>query len=219
MKNRLFFLLLLFVGLHTTAQSINGIDNTFSIKLNPLALIDVYGSYSYRIGTEFKIHKNYAASIEVGNYFNYGKKDGIRDNSKGYIVKPEIKMYLNKEGLSSGVFVSIEYEYKKIAFNYGDSISLPPTPTYYKEYRIYKDISCITLKYGQLKVYRKRFLLEWFLGAGIRICKGSNTLPAVEDNAILTGENHGSEIGWGQRNVNYVLPNFSIGLKLGYSFR
>lgn len=201
------------------SQVINNIDNKFSIKLNPLALIDPYGSYSYRIGSEFKIYRNFAFSIEVGKYFNYAKNDGIRDNVKGYIIKPEIKYYINDYNLTSGQYFSIEYQYKETSFNYTDSIKIAPQPTYSRDYKINKTLSVINLKFGQLKVYKNRFMYEWFLGAGVRFCKGYNSLSEIENKGILTGEGHGSDISWGQRNINYVLPNLTIGFKIGYSFR
>jgi hypothetical protein len=219
MKKKILIILILFCYNKNFAQINNGIDNKFSIKVNPLALIDVYGSYSYRIGAEFKIYKNFATSIELGNYFNYGKNDGLRDNSKGFIIKPEIKMYLNENKLTTGEFVSLEYQYKEIAFNYNDSIKTAPIPTYEKEYRIYKNISCINLKYGNLKVYKNNFLFEYYFGAGIRVCKGYNSLSEIENNGVLTGEGHGSEIGDAQRSINYVKLNLTLGFKLGYSFK
>ena len=201
------------------SQVINNIDNKFSLKFNPLALIDPFGGYSFRIGSEFKIYKNYAMSIELGKYVNYAENYSIRDNVQGYIIKPEIKYYLYNNNLTSGNYFSLEYQYKETSFNYSDSIRIAPQPTYSKDYKINKTINVINLKFGQLKVYQKRFLYEWFVGAGIRFCKGYNSLSEIENNSILTGENHGSDIGSGQRNINYVLPNFTVGFKIGYSFK
>jgi hypothetical protein len=218
MKKILLVILLLTSSLFYS-QVINNIDNKFSIKLNPLALIDPYGSYSYRIGSEFKIYRNYALSIEVGKYFNYAKNDGVRDNVKGYIIKPEIKYYINDNNLTSGQYFSLEYQYKETSFNYNDSIKITPQPAYSRDYKINKTISIINLKCGQLKVYQNRFVYEWFVGVGVRICRGYNSLSEIENNGILTGEGHGSGIGRAQRNINYVLPNLTIGFKIGYSFR
>ena len=201
------------------SQEINNIDNKFSIKFNPLALVDPYGSYSFRIGSEVKIYKNYAMSIEVGKYFNYSTNDGSRDNVKGYIIKPEIKYYLYNDNLTSGNYFSLEYQYKETSFNYTDSIKIAPQPTYSKEYKINKTINVINIKFGQLKVYQKRFLYEWFVGAGIRFCKGYNSLSEIENNGILVGEGHSSDIRDAERSINYVLPNFTVGFKIGYSFK
>ena len=219
MKNIFLCIFLLVASNRISAQINNEIDNKFCLKFNPLALIDFYGSYSYRIGAEFKIYRNFATSVEIGKYFNYGKNDGLRGNSKGFIIKPEIKMYLNENKLTTGEFVSIEYQYKEIAFNYNDSIKIAPIPTYKKEYRIYKNISCINLKYGNLKVYKNNFLFEYYFGAGIRFCKGYNSLSELENNGVLTGEGHGSEIGDAQRSINYVKLNLTLGFKFGYSFK
>lgn len=218
MKKILFLFITCYSGF-SYAQFASEFDNRFSIKMSPLGLIDVYGGYSVKLGSEVKIYKNCAVSIEVGKYFNYFDGDGIRDKLKGYIIKPEVKFYLNREGFSSGNYVSVEYQYKETSFNYEDSIQIEPDPTYEKEYRIYKSINCINLKYGGMEISKKGFLVEWFVGVGIRICKGHNTLSKIEDDGILTGENHGSEIGWTQRSFNYVFPNLTLGLKIGYSFK
>ena len=61
---RKIFIILLYSQLFFS-QSNEGKDNIFCIKTNPLSLVDVYGSYSYRIGLETKIYKNFAFSAEA----------------------------------------------------------------------------------------------------------------------------------------------------------
>lgn len=80
------------------AQESSTLDSRISIKTSPLSLIDVYGGYSYRLGAECKVAGNVATSIEFGKYFNFEKGDklNLRLNTKGFIIKPELKVYLNK---------------------------------------------------------------------------------------------------------------------------
>ncbi|TGD59482.1 DUF3575 domain-containing protein [Flavobacterium humi] len=210
---RKFFFILLYTPF-LFSQSNEGIDNDFCIKTNPLSLIDVYGSYSYRIGLETKIYKNFAFSAEVGNYFNYGKNDGIRKNSKGYIIKPEVKWYLNKNGKTNGDFVSLEYTYKDILFDWKDSIPAINNPNRVMDYRIQKKINCLTVKIGNLKAYSNNLIFEWFVGIGLRISKGKDSLTDEERNSIKAFDE--SEIANAQKNVNYILPNLSLGIKIGY---
>lgn len=221
MKGLLCIIVGVFIGGFCLAQEPNRIDNRICIKVNPLALIDVYGSFSYRLGAELKVYRNIAASFELGKYFSVGENSQleIRDHSSGWILRPEVKVYFNRQGLTSGRFISMEYIRKKITFNYTDSIQMGTASPYPQTYTIWKDISCITAKYGNLKVYKKGFVFEWFVGAGVRFCSGHNSLTPEENAGVLTGENHGDLIGFGQRSINYVAPNFSIGFKLGYCFK
>ena len=206
---------------HSFCQDEKFSDNKFCIKTSPLALIDVYGSYSWRLGTEFKVSGNTAMSLEYGTYFNYGNNRNInlRWDSKGFIIRPELKVYLNREKFCSGPFLSLEYLYKDIAFNFEDSIKLGSNPPFFKDYRIFKHISAITVKYGELRINDDGFIFEWYVGAGVRICRGHNTLTPEEDKGVLTGEGHGDVISAGQRWVNYVAPNLSAGFKIGWRLK
>ena len=210
---RKIFIILLYSQLFFS-QSNEGKDNIFCIKTNPLSLVDVYGSYSYRIGLETKIYKKIAFSAEAGNYFNYGKNDEIRDNTKGHIIKPEVKWYVNKNGRTDGDFVSLEYTYKDISFDWKDSIPTTSEPNRVINYRIHKNINCLTAKIGNLKVYTNNFIFEWFVGIGLRISKGNDSLTDEERDRIRAYDE--SEISSAQKNVNYFLPNLSLGIKVGY---
>jgi len=219
MKTVSSFILVIFFNF-CFGQDADRIDNKICVKINPLNFIDPYGGYSYRLGAEFKIHDNVAGSIAYGRYFSYGnKKIDLKINAFGYILLPEIKIYLNKTKLTTGRFLSLEFLHKKITYDYEDSIKIGANPVYQKQYTISKNISCLTVKYGDLKVYEKRFLFEWYVGIGVRFSNGYNTLTEQESNGILTGENHGDLISDGQRAINYVSPNLILGLKLGYSFK
>ena len=207
------------------AQSDSSVQyNRFSLKLTPLALIDVFGGNSYRIGTEFKLKNNIAASLEYGKYFSYSAKgffEPLKIGTKGNIIRAEVKYYRNKNKLCSGDFFSIEYLYKNISFDYIDSVNIVSKPTYEKQYTIYKEISSLTFKLGNLTVYKNRLLFEWYLGAGIRFYTcGHNTLTEEERNGLLTGEGHGDLVGDSQRvNAVKLLPNLSAGIKVGYMFK
>jgi hypothetical protein len=220
-KQAALFTLLLITACHCLSQKTGPDDPKLSIKTSPLALIDIYGGYSWRIGTEFKAQQNKAVSLEYGRYFTYGDNPNVNQklDTKGYIIRAELKKYLNKEKLCSGRFISLEYLYKNITFNYLDSIKEGSNPTFQKEYTIFKNISAFTVKYGSLTIPVNRFVWEWYVGAGVRICTGHNTLTPGEEKGLLTGEGHGDLISAGQREINYVLPNISAGFKLGYVLR
>lgn len=188
-------------------------DNNLCIKTNPTSLFDFYGSYSYRIGLESKVYKNIALSGEYGRYFNFKGLD-FRKNSKGYIFKPEIKWYVNKNGKTNGDFISLEYTYKDISFDWKDSIPTISDPNRVMKYRIHKNITCFTAKIGNLKTYSNNIIFEWFVGIGIRFSKGYDSLTEQERNSIQAYDE--SEIANAQKNTNYIHPNFSLGVKIGY---
>lgn len=220
-RTTIFFLLL--AQLLTAQDSISE-RNRFSLKVTPLALLDIYGGNSCRIGAEFKLRNNIAASLEYGTYFSYSAKGfftPVKIGTRGNIIRAEVKYYRNKDKLCTGDFLSIEYMYKNITFDYIDSISIASKPTYEKQYTIYKEISCLTFKVGNLTVFNNNMLFEWYAGLGLRFYTcGHNTLTEEENKGILTSEGHGDLVGDAQRvNAFKVLPNISLGIKLGYMFK
>ncbi|AEW00886.1 hypothetical protein A4D02_13075 [Niastella koreensis] len=195
------------------------IDNRICIKTNPLAFIDVYGGYSYRLGAEVKVINNTAFSFELGKYYGLDSKLDVKIHPSGFIIRPEIKYYLNKHKLSVGSYISLDVFYKKINFDYADSIRFPSAPTFEKQYSISKDIYGINVKLGTLIVHKKKFVFEWYFGGGIRYIKGHNSLSSDENDHVLTGEGHGDLISDGQRVIKGIWPNLMIGFKIGYSVK
>jgi hypothetical protein len=195
------------------------VDNYFCVKTSPLAFIDPWGGYSYRLGAECKLIGNTAFSFEAGQYYSLGGKFDLKYNTKGFIFRPEFKVYVNKLGSTTGPYISVDAFYKKIDFGYKDSIRINPAPVYEKQYHIWKEIYSINVRYGEMEVIKNTFVFEWFIGGGIRCIKGRNDLLPEENDNVLTGENHGSEIGAGQRAISGIWPNITFGFKIGYSFR
>lgn len=218
--------ILLFLALASILNAQTPIEepNRFSLKLTPLALIDIYGGNSARIGSEFKLKNNIAASLEYGTYFSYRAKgffEPVKIGTRGTILRAELKFYRNKNKLCTGDFFSIGYLYKNISFDYVDSINTASKATYEKQYTIYKEISCLTFKLGNLTVYENNLLFEWYAGVGLRFYTcGHTTLTEEERNGLLTGEGHGDLVGDSQRvNAVKLLPNLSLGIKVGYMFK
>lgn len=182
------------------------------IKTPILSYIDIFGGLSYRLGTEFNIYKNITGGVEFGKYFSYQS-----ENRKGGILRAEIKLYRNNKK-RAGDFFSVEYLYKNTTFNFVDSFAVPAKPRYQKEYEIHKEISCLTLKWGNLSVYKKRFVYEWYLGVGVRYySRAYNNLTNEENEHILVGEGHGDLVGHAIRLVGKrFTPNLNAGIKIGY---
>ena len=224
MKKIILLLLILFSKVIFSQEIRNEWKEDLKLWVNtaPLALIDAFAGPSYRLGFEFKLYRNVSLSLEAGKYYSYDVKGGLALPQKGihgFIIRPEIKFYLNDEKNTLGNYIAIEYLHKEITFNYTDSIAIKPMPKYEKTYTIYKAINCFSFKYGEVSIIKKHFVFEWYVGAGIRIAKGNTTLTSDEEAHILAGENHGDIIGAGQRSPTYILPNLNFGIKLGYKIK
>lgn len=188
------------------------VNPKFILKTPVLSYIDFFGGLSYRLGAEIKLYDNISSSLEIGKYFRYQT-----DNRKGGIVRAELKFYEDDE-ICIGNYFSVEYLYKNTTFNFTDSFAIPLKPRYEKEYIIHKEISCLTLKYGELEIYKNRFVFEWYAGIGIRFySKAYNNLTNEENIYMLTGEGHGDIVGKAIRLVGMrVTPNLNAGIKIGY---
>jgi hypothetical protein len=198
-------------------------DNKFCLKLSPIALIDIYGGSSVRIGAEAKLYKNIATALDISKYYQFklGSFASNMENTTGFSIRPEIKIYLNNIQKTNGDFLAVEYFYKKMAFDFSDSIKLATNVSYFKEYAIHKNISGINLKYGELQIFNSNLILEWYVGGGVRFTSGYNTLTKQEaDNIVTTEESgHNGLIMFYERGIFKVLFNVSVGLKIGYSFK
>jgi hypothetical protein len=190
-------------------------ENYLCFKTSPLAFIDPYGSFSYRVGVEFKLIRNTAFSIEVGKYYGLLGKSAVKLHPDGYIIRPELKWYIPKFVYSSS-YVSLDFFFKKIDFGFTDSIHLNGAPTYETEYTIFKEVYGINIRGGAMVVGRK-MIAEMYMGAGVRIIKGYNSLQPEENDHILHGEGSGGIISDGQRLVHGIWPNITIGVKFGYA--
>jgi hypothetical protein len=218
MKLQFLVIILLLLCITTFAgerDSININDPRFIIKTPVLSYIDFVGGLSYRIGVEIKIHRNISTSLEAGKYFCYDN-----DHRKGEIIRTELKYYGNDHECTGNYF-SVEYLYKNVTFNFVDSFAIPAQPRYEKEYKLHKEISCLTFKYGELSSFYKRFIFEWYVGAGLRFYSSAyNDLSADENRYVLTGEGHGDIIGNAIRYVGrHLIPNLNAGIKIGYIIR
>jgi hypothetical protein len=220
--------IILFIFLISTkiicGQKDSAVENRFCINSVPLSLIDLWGGNSYRIEAEYKLYRNIAHTIEIGKYFGYSANGFFRPikiNPQGYIIRTSVKLYLNKKRSTVGQYLSLEYLYKNITFDYQDSIIINPEPAYKKQYKIHKEVSAITIKYGTTYIVKKRYVIDLYVGAGARFfTNGYNTLTPEEEKHIIYGAIDGDLISSGQRMIkNEWVPNINAGLKLGYRIK
>ncbi len=197
-------------------------DNKLSIEIPPLALLDGISGPSYQIGSEVKLCHNLSIYFEGGEYINtnisYYTDGGRETDLKGYLVKCELKYYLNHDEITSGNYLSLEGFYKKQSFDWQDSIHL--TPPYLTTFTEFKSVYCLNVKYGQLFVYKSRIIIDWYVGLGIRFGNFTSTLTPQQVSGLKygdTSEYDGDQLGetvypGGKK----ILPNVVLGFKIGY---
>jgi hypothetical protein len=229
MKTKL-LILLLFIARIGWGQEPQDIDNKISIEIPPLATLNpIYNTPSYGLGVEAKIKENIAIYVEGNGYFpltsntflasGYNEQYRLSD-VRGYCVRAEIKFYLNKQGFTSGYYLSAEGFYKNQSFNWQDSIHL--TPAYLTTFRDYKTVYCFNLKYGCVFAHKSGILVDFYVGLGVRIREVSSTLNPQEVAALkYSDDNQYNSGGIGDMtnpNGHTVLPNITAGFRIGYSF-
>jgi len=153
------------------------IDEMILITLAPLALADIYDGPSYRFGGEVKAGKKLAFAIEAGGYLNYLNSTKI--NPKGFIVEPEIKYYLGRNGKGDRKFISLEYGFKDQEYGFRHKLLVDESPAE-KKYQMFRKIHTFTFKYGLSRPFGKRFNLQWYGGIGLRLLHSGRELNETE---------------------------------------
>ncbi len=221
---RLVILLLFFVKV-LYAQQGSG-DSKFCIEIPPLAYFDAGVGPSYPIGVEIKLYQNFSACFSGGGYFGLNGHDWLTNeftggrltDVKGYDARLEIKYYLNRE--ETGEYFSIEGRYKKQEFNWQDSIHL--TPAYLTTFRDFKNIYCLTAKFGCQFLHKSRIVIDCYVGLGVRFKNVSTTLTSQQVDALKYSDdsNYDSdETGTTVIPGNYATINFEAGFKIGYQIK
>ena len=207
-KNLVLCILILFC-FNVKAQSDSIFSNKYSVRLAPLSLIDFYNGSCYKVGLEIPLFNNTSITADYGGYF---KNFNVWKNYTGYNIDFGLKYYL-KNQLYKGLYVSLNYFYKNQGFDYKDSIQA--STTYYTEYRTQKHVTCVNLNIGIVKLYSKRFILDFFGGIGIRYKNVNSSLPIdVLRNGIEYSDSQ--SLYFLVTPGDFVYPNINIGLRIGY---
>jgi len=201
-------------------------SNKLSIEILPLSYLD--DSPSYQFAVEIKLWHNFSACLEGGGYFGLNKINWVikelwgsrQTDIKGYLVKPEIKYYWNKENISTGFYVSIEGAYKKQSYNWQDSIHL--TPAYLTTFKESKNVYWFDAKFGQSLIYKSGIIIDWYVGGGVRFKNITSTLTAQQAGALQYNDdsNYDSD-GTGITVIpgKSIVPNLTAGFKIGYCIK
>lgn len=214
MKTCLLFLLLI-AGVAFGQDSIIHIQPTrLVVKLAPLSLVPVYIKPSIRAGVEYRFKNPWSVYTELGTYFSV---------SKGFTGKLELKYNFSDYAYGKGTeseYVSAELYYKRQTYDTYDSIA--PTdgdPGFPKtEYSVSKHVQCFTVKYGRMKVFPSGFVIDVYVGLGIRFKQATNTLSA-EANANMPATSDFGPNLFINKAGNFIYPNFDAGLKIGWRIK
>ncbi|AEV97229.1 hypothetical protein A4D02_17310 [Niastella koreensis] len=193
------------------------VDNKFYVSLSPFALIDALDYPSLRISTDVKVYKHFSISVE-GALYSLLRTAFYKENVTGFAIKPCIKYYFNRQKIMNGLFIALEYQYKQEHYHLSDTI-VSAGNGYYKTYGMTRYINCVNIKMGEVENFRKRWILEWFAGIGIRYFNSFTDLSDQEYDGIIYNEKYAntSMTGIQVREVgHHTYPNITLGLKLGY---
>ncbi len=187
-------------------------DMKFSLKLSPLALINLYEGYSARAGFEFKLVENISLNIEMGKYLSLTNRKGT-GNGSGFSFNPELRYYLNRKSFSVGKYLAVGYMYKNQTYFWSDSIKLNSINSLI-QYDVISKINIFNIKYGITKVYKSKLILDYFFGFGIQYRTSVSSLSQIEQNSIIKFNERGyyeSKVAIGK----FMQPSFHVGLKIG----
>ncbi len=189
------------------------VNSRLCVKVAPLANLGIYTGPSFRAGIEYKIKNQISFYNEFGWFYAYGQ---------GGLTKFEIKKYFDNSNLNVGNYLSAELFYKYQQFNTSDSIgfitSSTTTTKYKKDYFVSKNVECLTIKYGNMTVYKFGIVVDLFVGLGIRLKQSYNTLNSDENNHIQHSSDYGPNVFVNEAGFK-VYPNFDLGIKIGYNFK
>lgn len=210
---------LLFFAINCQSQNV-------SIKFSFLSLVDDPSFPTIQTGIEFMLSKKIGWYNEVGIKYRksyYEMADTNVTDSKGFKLKTEIRYYFTTNGeiyIGGNGFYTKDFHNTKALYYYSNDSSMIMEDNFAAE----KIVRGFNLVVG--KQYKKwnRIYFDLYAGLGIRVVTIDQSDIEVEhnrdvlkrspdwnipDNRIWMDVNGGSS----------VLPNFSMGVRICYSFK
>lgn len=195
-------------------------DYKLILKTSPLNLFDPWNGSLLNLGAEVKLYSNIASYSQLGLYIPGIYILGDLTQNKGFQVKEEIKLYLNKKGLTKGDYISLELSYSNQSYNRTDTIDLTRIAglKYAKKYYSERSFEGIVFQYGSQFTKLKWLVIDIYGGLGIRFNHINCSLTQEEAENRQLGdwdnpENNAQKIG------NTIIPRLNFGIKLGYKLR
>ncbi len=206
-----FYLLFIFNCFAANAQS-----SRFALHWAPMSVIDY--NPRIRIGAEYRIHRNFSVTADMG----FGKNLGLIRESRDYKlieIRPELKYYFTENVPVVDAYISVESFYihltesKRDGYFYAD---IPAYVTFYDEAKLTKYKYGFHLKTGLKFIIEKHFSIDLFAGIG----KARRNIIYSD---LVNGETVESDM-WEEWFAGDKYPGISsfmhvsLGMRLGYIF-
>ncbi|MEI6408101.1 MAG: hypothetical protein WCR52_01845 [Bacteroidota bacterium] len=186
----------------------------FTFKISPLGLINPV-QQSFVVQADIPIYARWALDLGIGPILNsssYASKQG--ENYRGMRYRPAIKYYMRSEG-GNYSYLSISFKIDEIFTN--QYVEVFRQGRQYKEWwraHTYVSTRGVSLQFGSQERLgkRKRWLLEPFLGIGVRQKK------VTTDNWPSDAEapNDPGVFGFERRSGTYNAADVMAGMRLGW---
>ncbi len=210
-------IILISVSNHAEGQD-TLVFNSIIFKVAPLAFVNFYSLPTAQAGFEFRFTPRTAIDFSYGQIIGKGS---YGETGHGFKSKFEVRRYLRPKHEHRLIksYVAIEGYYNQEdyssrgEFTIEDSVGTIDQIFYIEEYRIKKKVGGLNLKYGFTISILKRFVLNVYGGVGVRVKETIHfdrsrpkDIYYDQDLARYNRDKEG----------NYVYPNLTIGLKIGY---
>ena len=202
----------LIIGLgHAVAQK-NEKEAILILTVAPLALIDIYDGASFRAGGELFVKKNISVALHGGTYIDYLKATKI--DPKGFLIKPSVRYYMPKKKYRR--YLALEYMHKEQEYAFVDKLVVNEVGQEMK-YGMSRKVHALNFKYGKIVNLGRHFILDWYLGVGVRKIKSANDLSDDQQQFVNSvGNECTAQENLIRQTGNLIYPDFQLGLKLGF---
>ncbi len=195
------------------SQKATDFDNRMCFKISPLSFIPAYVGPCAKLSVEYKVKDAIAFQHEVGVFFY---------SSKGYETKFEVKRYINKNDFVHGTYFSVEFFYKYQS--YTTPLFVDTADPYEQNYivlqpfEVNKNVESLSIKYGQLSVFKFGLITDVFCGIGIRFQQVRNSLSETDNEQLPPTSDYGPNLILDKAR-NTIYPNFVLGVKIGFRIK
>ncbi|MGV3698259.1 DUF3575 domain-containing protein [Flavobacterium sp.] len=211
-KKKFLFPALVFAWSTVTMGQNDTKDKYLMLTLAPLALLDIYDGASLRGGAEFRFNERLAVTFQGGTYLKY--LNATKIDPEGYLVRPGIKYYLSKRKYQR--YIALEWMHKEQSYDFLDKLIVDEVGVE-KQYGMKRKINAVTVKYGKLVNLGSQWVLDWYVGLGIRRIDSQADLSSEEIEYIdSVGNDCTMQENLIRQRGNMIYPDLALGVKIGY---
>ena len=192
-----------------------------------LSLVDEVSFPTIQSGIEFKLSKKISWYNEAGIKYRksyYEMADTNFVASRGYKLKSEIRYYPQKN--NHNVYIAINCFYTKDLHNTAAGYYYTGDSSDYRidNFSAKKVVRSFNFIAGKLYPARGRFNVEVYSGIGVRFVSIEHENIEVENKRDILRSSPDlnipdNRIWMDVKGGRFILPNFSLGVRLSYSFK